>query len=208
MSVTRLLVLGAVRIFQPAHGYLVRRELLTWQVEDWANLNPGSIYNALRTLTRDGLLTEAEAPVGAGGSGPAARATYQLTQDGEAEFFRLLRDALWTLYPSEPSRLLAGLSFWWALSRQEVLDALDGRRAQLQARLAAIPYEAAEIKTSGKPDHVVEHVLLFQAHIRAELAWVEEARGRIEGGSYGFAGEDPRRIFGGSMPPQEGTNQV
>ena len=56
MSTTRLLVLGAVRIFQPAHGYLVRRELVTWHVDDWANLNPGSIYNALRTLARDGLL--------------------------------------------------------------------------------------------------------------------------------------------------------
>ena len=28
MSSTRLLVLGAVRIFQPVHGYDVRRELL------------------------------------------------------------------------------------------------------------------------------------------------------------------------------------
>jgi hypothetical protein len=36
VSATRLLVLGAVRIFQPAHGYLVRRELLSWGVENWA----------------------------------------------------------------------------------------------------------------------------------------------------------------------------
>ena len=49
MSVTRLLVLGAVRIFQPAHGYLVRRELLSWRVEEWANVQPGSIYHALRS---------------------------------------------------------------------------------------------------------------------------------------------------------------
>ena len=58
MSVTRLLVLGGVRIFEPAHGYLVRRELLSWQVEEWAHVKPGSIYNALRTMTRDGLLLE------------------------------------------------------------------------------------------------------------------------------------------------------
>ena len=48
MSSTRLLVLGVVRIFQPVHGYLVRRELLTWYVEEWASVNPGSIYNAPR----------------------------------------------------------------------------------------------------------------------------------------------------------------
>jgi DNA-binding PadR family transcriptional regulator len=208
VSVTRLLVLGAVRILQPAHGYLVRRELLTWQVQDWAKINPGSIYNALRSLTADGLLLEEEAPIAVGGTGPAARATYRLTTDGEAEFFRLLRSALWTLHPSEPSWLLAGLSFWWALSRQEVLDALGGRRAQLQARLAGAPYVAAEIKASATPDHVVEHVLLSEAHLRAELSWVDEVRGRIEAGSYGFAGEDRRRIFGGSMPPDTADNQV
>jgi DNA-binding PadR family transcriptional regulator len=58
MSATRLLVLGAVRIFQPAHGYSIRRELLSWEVESWAALNPGSVYNMLRSLARDGLLEE------------------------------------------------------------------------------------------------------------------------------------------------------
>lgn len=34
MSTTRLLLLGAVRAFQPVHGYLIRQELLSWQVEE------------------------------------------------------------------------------------------------------------------------------------------------------------------------------
>ena len=59
MNSTRLLILGAVRIFQPVHGYFVRRELLTWRAEQWANLNPGSVYNALRTLERDGFIAAA-----------------------------------------------------------------------------------------------------------------------------------------------------
>jgi hypothetical protein len=50
MSSTRLLVLGAVRILEPVHGCFVRRELLTWRVEQWATINAGSIYNALGTL--------------------------------------------------------------------------------------------------------------------------------------------------------------
>ena len=53
MSSTRLLVLGVVRIFQPVHGYDVRRELLSWRVDQWANVAPGSIYNALKTLTKE-----------------------------------------------------------------------------------------------------------------------------------------------------------
>ena len=54
MSTTRLLLLGVVRIFQPAYGYQLRRELITWEVQHWANINPGSIYTGLRTLAKHG----------------------------------------------------------------------------------------------------------------------------------------------------------
>jgi DNA-binding PadR family transcriptional regulator len=81
MSSTRLLVLGAVRIFQPVHGYLVRRELVSWQVDQWAHLNPGSVYGALRSLARDGYLEEVATEQGAAG---AARTTYRVTPDGES----------------------------------------------------------------------------------------------------------------------------
>ena len=53
---TRLLVLGAVRFMQPTYGYDVRRELLSWGVEEWANIKPASIYSALRTLNKDGFI--------------------------------------------------------------------------------------------------------------------------------------------------------
>ena len=53
-SSTRLLVLGCVRIFQPVHGYFLRRELVSWEVDQWAHVHPGSIYNALKSLTRCG----------------------------------------------------------------------------------------------------------------------------------------------------------
>ena len=193
MSSTRLLVLGAVRIFQPAHGYLVRRELASWQVDDWANLNPGSVYNALRTLTRDGLLEEAEAPIAVGGTGPAARITYRLTADGESEFLRLVRDAVWQLHPYEPAWLLAGLSFWLVLTRDEALAALTARRAQLQARLSGLGYEADDVRhLPAIPDHVVEHYLLHEHQLRGELGWVDEVTHRLSEGAYTFAGEGPQ----------------
>ncbi len=199
---TRLLVLGAVRLFQPAHGYLVRRELASWQVDHWANLNPGSVYNALKTLTRDGLLVEGQAPIAVGGTGPGARVTYRLTDDGESEFLLLTRTALWQLHPYEPSWLLAGLSFWWALSRQEVTDALDARRGQLQARLSETRYKAQDLRQArGKPEHVVEHFLVHEAHLAGELAWVDQVLERIAGGAYGFAGEEWR--WGPGGPPGE-----
>jgi hypothetical protein len=34
---TRLLLLGPVAIFEPVNGYQIRRELMSWGVESWAN---------------------------------------------------------------------------------------------------------------------------------------------------------------------------
>jgi DNA-binding PadR family transcriptional regulator len=195
MSVTRLLVLGAVRIFQPAHGYLVRRELVSWQAEEWAHLNPGSVYNALRSLTRDGMLAEESAEPG-GPDGPgAAKVRYRLTDDGETEFGRLVRLALWQLHPYQPEWLLAGLSFWSALSRQEVLDALAARRTQLEGRIVATGYAADSIRqTPFKPEAVVEHFLVHVEQLRGELAWVESVSERLRAGEYWFEGEPGHEI--------------
>ena len=66
-------MLGVVRIFQPVHGYDVRRELMTWHAEEWANVAPGSIYNALKSLARDGLLEVVGTKQSA--AGPSARRT-------------------------------------------------------------------------------------------------------------------------------------
>lgn len=204
---TRLLVLGAVRIFQPAHGYLVRRELLSWQADQWAHLNPGSVYNALRTLGRDGLLATDHAPETADATaappgGPAAgKVRYHLTGDGETEFQRLVRLALWEVHPYEPEWLLAGMSFWWALSRQEVLDALSARRTQLEGRQVATEYAARAVGQSPfKPESVVEHFLLHREQLQGELAWVDAARERIASGAYHFDGEPGPPIPPGDAP--------
>ena len=191
MSVTRLLVLGAVRIFQPTHGYFVRRELGTWQVAEWAHLNPGSIYNALRALTKDGMLVE-ERPDTPSSS---ERTTYQLTVDGEQEFIRLVREALWQLHPYEPGWLLAGLAFWGTLTRDEVLAALEARNALLAARISSSSFAAARLseQAPGTPDHVVEVFWVHEGQLRAEIDWIHGVTARINHGDYGFSGEDPAR---------------
>ena len=56
MSATRMMILGLVQWMQPVHGYDVRRELLSWSADKWANVQPGSIYHGLRKLAEEGLL--------------------------------------------------------------------------------------------------------------------------------------------------------
>ncbi len=188
MSTTRLLLLGIVRIFQPAYGYQLRRELLTWNVQDWANINPGSIYTGLRTLAKHGYLAELE-------EGPGhrpGRTSYKLTPDGETEFFSLLRQHLWTVDGFHPDRMQAALSFLWTLDRYEVLTAMESRIEQIEAQLAALPANEQEIQQDpGTPNQVVEMLRIGAARNRGELDWTREFRDRVAGGEYSFAGEPP-----------------
>jgi DNA-binding PadR family transcriptional regulator len=198
MSVTRLLILGAVRIFQPTHGYFVRRELGTWQVAEWAHLNPGSIYNALRALSKEGMLIEEPAEDGA----PRSRTTYRLTVDGEQEFLRLVREGLWELHPYEPGWLLAGMAFWGALTREEVLAALDARTSLLKARISGTGFALKGMPetAAGTPDHVSEMFHIHLHQLTAEVDWIADATARIRRGDYGFSGEDPSRLLPRSHP--------
>jgi DNA-binding PadR family transcriptional regulator len=187
MSATRLLVLGAVRIFQPAHGYLVRRELLSWDVENWAAINPGSIYNMLRTLTRDGLLAEVEAADA--GKGPA-RVGYRLTPDGETAFLGLLSSALWEISERDPYLLPAGLCFLPMLTRKQASEALAGREAAIEVRIRALEARSRMLLEQRRvPPHTAELADLGIGHLSGELRWVRAARERIERGHYRFADE-------------------
>ena len=190
VSATRLLLLGAVRIFQPVHGYFVRRELMSWHADAWGKLNPGSIYNGLRSLARDGFV--AEVGTEAQGGRPA-RTTYRLTGDGETEFLQLLRGALWTVSRFDPADLLAAWSFAAALKREEVTAALEHRVEQIEASARASEYAIEGIATNpAMPDTVAEHYRLSQARLNGEAAWARELVDRLRAGEYWFDGEpDP-----------------
>jgi DNA-binding PadR family transcriptional regulator len=190
VSATRLLILGAVWIFQPVHGYFVRRELLSWRAEEWAHLNPGSVYNALRTLAREGFLAEVGTEVH---GGRPARTSFSLTADGETEFLVLLRRALWELSPHEPTNLLAAWSFAHWLRREEVIEAFEHRLEQIDAFNRAAEFTIADLlRDPAKPPTVADHVRLTMARLKGEAEWTRSLLERLRVGEHWFAGEpDP-----------------
>jgi DNA-binding PadR family transcriptional regulator len=194
MSTTRLLLLGAVRIFQPVHGYLLRRELLSWQVEDWAHLNPGSIYSGLRTLAKQALLEEVAGD-------PVA---YRLTPDGELEYERLLTQSLREPSWSDPTRLLGGLCFFTTLPRAEVREALRARALMLEATVSGTASGVRSVEQSRRaPASTVELFQVAGHWLEGERGWVAEVCARIDAGHYRFAGEPgaPDRPVEGIWPP-------
>lgn len=186
-STTRLLVLGVVRIFQPVHGYEVRRELITWRAQEWASVQPGSIYNALKTLTRDGFL-EVVGTDQVGGR--PERTSYRLTSAGEEEFKILLREEWWTVRtPIDP--LMAAISFIGYVSRAEAIAALEHRMTQIHGMVHGIEFGIESHDGIDSPFHVREMMRLLNARVLSEVEWAKQFIGRLRNGEYTTADDPP-----------------
>lgn len=184
-ATTRLLVLGVVRLFQPVHGYDVRRELMSWHVDEWASVAPGSVYNALKSLTRDGVL-EVVGTKQVGGR--PERTTYRLTARGEQELSEMLRDTWWTVkMPLDP--LAAGVALISFMKRDEAIAALEARIAQIQGQLTHGEHAIAAIDDIETPAHVRELMRLLYARLGSEIAWAKALLPRLRAGDYQLAGD-------------------
>lgn len=187
MSTTRLVVLGAIKQFQPVHGYFLRRELMTWMVDEWANIQPGSIYNALRALEVDGYVVEAGKETE--GNRPA-RTTYSITEAGEVELTRMLRDRLWNVAPFDTQSVMTVASFMFLLKREEVVRGLEHRIAEADAIIASNGFHVEDtLQSESTPNYVREIFDLSTARMTAEKAWARGLIDRLNAGDYKFAGE-------------------
>jgi DNA-binding PadR family transcriptional regulator len=197
VSATRLLVLGVVRMYGTAHGYQVRRELLTWSADKWANVAPGSIYHALKKMATERLLEVAstDAPP----AGPD-RTAYALTSDGEAEFQLLLAKYLADSDDSAQGsyRLAAAVTFLPALPRARALSLLRHRLTQVAGHLATARDVLANGVEWGQPEHVEELYRLWVGAVETQERWLRGLVERLESGKYVMA-DDEGAEFG--APP-------
>ncbi len=179
-----MLVLAVVRLLQPVHGYDVRRELLSWHADEWANVKPGSIYGALNTMQRDGLI--AVEGVGQQHNRPE-RTTYRLTAEGEKVFGDMLREALWSSeMPKYPYH--AAVALFPQAPRDDVVAALRSRILKFESDLVYLDREVDRIMSGSgdpreaEPYHVADSIRLAADHTRADLEWSRKTLRRIESG--------------------------
>jgi DNA-binding PadR family transcriptional regulator len=184
LAPTRLLVLGVIRLLQPVHGYDVRRELLSWQADEWANVAPGSVYGAMRTMERDGWIEAVE--TSQEGARPA-RTTYRVTDEGEKEFHNHL-DATWMRARSENHPLLPAIALMPFADRDAVVGHLEARVFELEAETKRAQGQIERIQrgtgdpATGVPYHTAEMLRLTLARAEAELRWSRELIERLRSG--------------------------
>jgi DNA-binding PadR family transcriptional regulator len=175
-----MLILGIVRLFQPVHGYDVRRELLSWHADEWASIAPGSVYHALKKLADEGLLREvATEQVGA----RPARTSYEITPLGEEEFQDLLRRGWWDMKPMV-NPFWAAYSFMGMMPREQSIGALRHRAQRL--RLIASGMEVRKVAEMTEPyvTHIVELIELEIEKSRLEADWCDRVADKLEKGEF------------------------
>lgn len=174
---------------QPVHGYDVRRELVSWRLEGAANVKPGSIYSAIRTLEKDGFVavhsreSDATRP---------EKVRYVTTAEGEKEFIMLLRESWWTVSePAEP--LIPALCLVGFVGREELMRALQTRIGVLEGLIAERAFIRGMIRDGANgadgeiPEHVREILDFLSGRTRAEIDWARSFLKRLRDGEYAAA---------------------
>ncbi len=188
MSAVRLLVLGILKTQRRAHGYAVHRELTAWHVDTWTTVRPGSIYHALKQLTKEGKLRSVGEEESAEGPG---RTLYEITKEGGTEFSERLEAALASF---DLEQLGAGIAFIHLLPRDKAVALLrdTSRRADQNQRYleTLIP----DFPDRAEPPHMADLLGLWSAALAATAGWTAGLARRLEAGDYVMAGEPVRSL--------------
>lgn len=179
---TRLLLLGAVSLFAPVNGYQLRRELLSWRVDSWANIQPGSIYNGLSTLARRGDLIRHDLR-----DGGREVAVYELSDQGREEFTRLFETAITTVTPTTPVAFQTAMSLLPLVTRDEAIDLLRRRLDRMDD--IAEEYAAMAVHEADVPPHVNVLRDYWERVEKVEREWLTRLLFRLADGELSLAGD-------------------
>jgi len=190
---TRMLLLGAVQLFEPVNGYQIRRELVSWEIDKWAHVNPGSIYHGLTTLAGQGLLERHDLR-----DGTRDVAVYEITAEGRSVLDAMLVEALETVDPYDRVPFHIAFGMLPLVPKAQVVTSLTARRVALELAVADF-VRGADDPMNGPP-HARRGWVLWMDLAVAELGWLREVVVDIREGRLKFSpGED----WGWSPPPED-----
>lgn len=184
---TRILVLGGVRLFQPLNGYQLRRELLSWGIEHWANVRPGSIYSMLATLAKAGFVERHDVV----DDGRTVR-VYTMTEAGHDELRDLIRQGIEAPRPLHFGPLQATFPFLPLVPRDEAVQYFRQRRANV-VRHAEEQGSSIMAETTADlvPPQVLRLLELWREFTSVELSWIDQLIDDVRAGQLRFAGDPP-----------------
>lgn len=172
---SKLILLGVLsHSKKPMYGYEIKKQLEEWAVGEYSQISYGSIYYNLERMEREGLVTGEVVK----NSKRPERKLYSITEKGKVEFMKLLRKNYFEIervyYPFD-----VGVAMMPALSKEEVIKALDKRIRHTEKHIEMGSKEKAELE--GKLPFfalaIFDHYLY---HFEAEKKWLENLKKEVE----------------------------
>jgi DNA-binding PadR family transcriptional regulator len=163
-AVTRTLILGTLAAGQ-MHGYEIKKRILE-ALGECADINFGSIYYGLRSLTDNGLVDHIRDEPG---QGSPERSIYRITPRGRKALAELVESCISEIDPPLLP-LEAGLNYMDRLPRETLKKILSERYASLNAsyeQQLAVEPEAGESEAA----RIIREYRLYQ--LGAEVHWLK-----------------------------------
>ena len=169
---TEIFVLGFLKI-RSMHGYDIQQYLQLTYADYWADILPGSIYNALKKMTKKGWVEVARTEA----TGHRNRAIYQITEAGKEALQTLLLEA-WQKRPRVmPGTLYTALMFVSEVDKQDVIEAVDEQIGALEAELTETNRgEELKMQSPDAPPYIQIVMANSRAHLQADLDMLKELK--------------------------------
>jgi len=162
----------------PMHPYQMQRLLHVRHKDELLALKRGSLYHAIRRLTRDGLI-EVEKTAREGNR--PERTSYRITPVGLKAFLDVLRKIIATPR-RDSSECMAAMSFLVHLDPEEAVQFLDERDRNLTREIAQLAARLAGASERVERINLIESEYLL-AMLKAERAWVRKLGREIREGT-------------------------
>lgn len=167
----QLLLLG-ILLQGNMHGYGLN-EHVELALGRYTDVKKPTVYYTLEKLEKDGCISHEMAREGK----RPERRVYRLTEEGKERFFALLREHLSsyerTYYADD-----IGVVFMDQLSDDEARQLLTEKRQRIQVTLDELHQHPEPDKHASSLRYLVQH---SQAHIKADLAWIDGILGELDG---------------------------
>ena len=177
MNISKFVVLGTLDVLGTASGYDIIRELDKKMVSRWTNVKKGSIYNALKSLSKGGEIRE----VSRVKKGLFPTMTlYEITDQGRDCFDKMQEEAFLGIYPLFLGFKLA-LKFNKRRTTDEIkkyaataIEIIDKTMGGMDAYLNSLP-EASALRKSDA--FFIEHDRML---FLEEKRWIQMAVQRLD----------------------------
>ncbi|GGE57366.1 PadR family transcriptional regulator [Priestia taiwanensis] len=173
---TRTMVLGLLTMGGAMSGYEMQQMMNLSQTDKWANVQPASIYHALKKLTAEEFVSLDSIEQ----TGNRSKAIYSITKQGKKEFERLLVESFKQPSVVFPTGLYTALTFIDNVQTEEVLHALDIQEKAINELYADMKAgEQEKAKYISIPPHVMLIFNNMYDQCELQLKFIQQIREEI-----------------------------